>query len=130
MRSREVPREIGESPSESAPHHYVFVGHSGSRPANEIEAVMVAAPHTEPVVSKHERSHLKDVIVDAVDQLTAEQQWIFDALFIRKASLRELGHELSLSKTSVARKRDGLLAALRRHLSDHPAVKEYLKDNG
>lgn len=118
---REFPRDMQPDDNQ-----VTWINQSDLRPATPIEALMQTAPHRDVDVSRAERLPLKDIIADAVDQLTEEQRWIFDALFYRKLSLRELGRELSLSKTSIARKRDRLLRSLRNELADHPTIKEYI----
>jgi hypothetical protein len=66
-------------------------------------------------------------VADAIDGLTEEQHWIFDALFVRRISLRALGRELSIPKTTVARKRDALLQVLREKLEQEPMIVDYLE---
>lgn len=127
---RELPRNFEPEPdddlSETGPS-YIQVGCGSVRPLNEYEALMCARPHEYPVVSREERLPLRDIIADALDELTDEQRWIFDALFVRRLSLRKLGAELSIPKTTVARMRDTLLSALREMLETDPRIQSYLE---
>lgn len=132
MRTREIPWDMDPDPSdpsasETGPQR-AFVGHSEWRPVSPLESLMQTAPHSDPATSRQERLPLRDVLADAIDMLSEEERWIFDALFVRRASLRALGRELSLSKTGVARKRDRLLDRLREHLGNEQIVKEYLDE--
>lgn len=138
-RRREVPRDfdpnVGTAESDSARRlsdtepadGFVFLGHSSYRPVNEYDAVMRCAPHEEPEVSAEERLELRDLIVDAIDELDEQQRWIFDALFVRRASLRGLAREINVPKTTLARWRDSLLVTLREKLGCDPAVADYLE---
>lgn len=129
---REIPRDMDPDPSDEnageTGNQYQFVGQGVTRPDNEWEALLTAPPHTEPEISREERLPLRDVIADALDQLTDEERWVFDALVVRKLSLRQLGRELAISKSSVARHRDQTYARLRELLSAHPTVRSYLND--
>ena len=82
---------------------FVFVGGDSGRPTTEMQALMESPPFTEPEVSRLERLELRDVICDALDDLDEQEQWIFDALFVRRLSLRELAAEIAMPKTTVAR---------------------------
>lgn len=134
---RELPRDFqpkiganGEGLSDTEPsgaRTWVFLGHSEYRPTNEYDALMRCAAHEEPESSREERLVLREPISDAIDSLTEEERWIFDALFVRRASLRELAREIAVPKTTVARRRDALLVTLREKLQSDPFVVEYLE---
>lgn len=127
---REVPRDMepGDDLSETGPS-FVFIGHSNVRPINEFQAVMECEPFQEPDVSQEERLELRDLIVDALDDLDEQEQWIFDSLFVRRLSLRELAAEINMPKTTVARWRDRLLQRLREKLVNEPKIIGYLEGN-
>ena len=127
---RELPRDFEPDPDGElavTDQSFVWVGHSEYRPVNEWDAVMSTAPHVDPGVSRAERYPLREIVADAIDGLTEEQHWIFDALFVRRISLRALGRELSIPKTTVARKRDALLQVLREKLEQEPMIVDYLE---
>lgn len=126
---RELPRafevdSFGDLDSGNPDH--TFIAHSEYRPINEYDAVMRCAPFEEPEVSRDERLTMRDVIVDAIDGLDDQQRWIFDALFIRRCSLRQLGAEVQIPKTTLARRRDELCAVLREKLQNDPMIDAYL----
>lgn len=127
---REVPRNFEPSPddelSDTGPS-FVYIGHGSCRPENEWQALMEAPPFIEPEVSQFERLALRDVIVDALESLTSEEQWIFDALYVRKLSERQLAAEIKLPKTTMRRRKEKLLLRLRHILEDDVRIVEYLK---
>lgn len=128
---RELPRsfeaDLDDDLHDTGPQ-YVFVGHGESRPQSEYEALMVVQPHSDPDVSRNERLLLRDAIVDAIDGLDEEDRWIFDALFIRRTSLRSLEQELQVPKTTLARRRDRITAQLREALAGNEQIERYLSD--
>jgi RNA polymerase sigma factor (sigma-70 family) len=129
--ARELPRDFNpdsddESYWEDVDDTYVVVGGDSRRPSTPMQALMEARPNCEPEVSRMERLGLRDVIVDALDDLDEQEQWIFDALFVRRLSRRELAAEIAMPKTTVARWRDRLLQRLRDKLETDPRITEYL----
>lgn len=132
---KELPRDF--EPREHREHNgklnvtesneYQFYGHSEYGPLNEYDAIMRAAPFQPIEVSRAERYELRDILVDAIDSLTEEERWTFDALFIRRASLRALGSEIGVPKTTLARRRDALVMKLRLLLQDQPKIIAYLE---
>lgn len=130
-KQREVPRDMfpsdDEMPDRETGPQYIFIAHAERRPENEFQALMECAPFEEPDVSRDERLELRDVIVDALDNLTDQEQWIFDSLFVRRLSLRQLATEINMPKTTVARWRDRLLQRLREKLVNEPQIVNYLE---
>jgi RNA polymerase sigma factor (sigma-70 family) len=129
--ARELPRDFNPNPDdesywEDVDDTYIVVGGDSRRPSTPMQALMECQPHREPEVSRIERLELRDVIVDALDDLDMQEQWIFDALFVRRLSLRELAAEIAMPKTTVARWRDRLLSRLRDKLETDPRITEYL----
>lgn len=107
--------------------HEGTVAHSETRAQDPIEALMICPPGIDPETSRDELSHLRDIIQDAIDDvLDDRERWVFDALVTRKASSREVGRELSLSKSHVLNIRDRALMKLRTRLIESPEVREYL----
>ena len=129
--ARELPRDF--NPDTWDDNHlgdiddtYVMIGGDSRRPSTDMQALMEARPNCEPEVSRMQRLELRDVICDALDDLDEQEQWIFDALFVRRLSLRELAAEIAMPKTTVARWRDRLLQRLRDKLETDPRIIEYL----
>lgn len=103
------------------------VAHGMTRPQNPIEALMQCAPFQDPDTSRDELAHLRDIIQDAIDDaLDDRERWVFDGLYSRRASSREVGRELSLSKSHVLNIRDRALLKLRTRLIESPEVRRYL----
>lgn len=102
------------------------VAHSETRPDTAIEALMQCAPGVDPLPSRDELLPLRDILQDAIERLTAREQWIFDALTTRKLSLRQCAAELALSKTHVQRERDIIHMKLRTILIESQEIREYL----
>lgn len=70
---------------------------------------------------------LRELVNDAIDDILTELElWVFNALFVEQKSLRKLGNELSIPKTTVARIRDRSTEKLRKKLSSEPLIQEYL----
>lgn len=109
------------------------VGCAEFRAENEYEALMQAPPGHEPVVPREEMRQLRDVIVDAIDTLSDEDRYIFDACFVRRAPLRLLGEELGwgspphFAHTTVARTRDRIVQDLRATLRGEFMIRMYLR---
>lgn len=100
-------------------------------PLNEYEALMQAPPGVEPEESQVEIEARLEALPDAVAELLDEvlsprERWIVDALFWRRLPLRHVEREMGVSKTQVARIRDGALGKLREHLSTSPEASRYL----
>jgi len=129
--ARELPRDFNpdsddESYWEDVDNTYIVVGGDSHRPSTPMQALMECQPFHDPEVSRIERLELRDVIVDALENLDEQEQWIFDALFVRRLSLRDLAAEIAMPKTTVARWRDRLLAKVRSQLETDPRIIEYL----
>lgn len=116
-----------------------------------MQALMEAAPGEEPEPSIAELIGLRDVLADAMDQLTEEEREIVNATVIEQASLRELDYRWGgahargdvdegtapvdapvgpggrpLPRTTIAYKRDRALEKLAVALGDNPEVVSYL----
>lgn len=100
---------------------------SRQRPFSQIQALMEAMPHTEPVVSIEERLQAKEAIADAVETLTPEETWVFNATVIEGLSLRTVGKQLGVSKNTVASRRDEALRKLRELLKNNPSIQATLE---
>ena len=85
-----------------------------------------AAPFTEPEESIDEQNELREILADAVDSLTEEEQWIFLMLTKARLSLRFVGSVLGVPKTTLARRRDRIIRKLQEQLSESTLVQERL----
>ena len=96
------------------------------RAFSPLEALIACAPSQEPEESVLEQLALRDVLADALDSLEEDDRWIFDMLIVVRLSLRFVGLVIGMPKTTVARRRDRIIADLRQRLLDHPVIKERL----
>jgi DNA-directed RNA polymerase specialized sigma subunit len=89
-----------------------------------IEALMVCFPLDEPEESVLEQLLLREALADALDSLEEDDRWIFDMLIVVRLSLRFVGRVIGIPKTTLARRRDRIIANLQEQLFDNPVVKE------
>jgi RNA polymerase sigma factor (sigma-70 family) len=98
-----------------------------TRPLNEYQALLEAAPFEDPDLSRAELLPLRDVVADAIDDvLTERERFVFDLIATERRSRRETAAMLSLSKSQVDRIYHRACALLRDALQDDPTIKEYL----
>lgn len=91
------------------------------------EAIMSAPPHAPLELSQEELLPLRECLLDAMDDvLTEMERHIVTSLMSGASSLRIVGRELGLPKTTVARLRDQAHQKLRRALEDQPLIAAYL----
>jgi RNA polymerase sigma factor (sigma-70 family) len=95
---------------------------SPTRPDTPYRALMEAAPFEQVETSVAELLEAREVLADAFDTLTAEEQWIVNALVVERLSIRELGEQLGAPKTTMARIRDKALGKLKEKLQDNPII--------
>jgi len=96
------------------------------QPETAIQALQQTAPHQTARVSLEERHDLREAVVAAIDSLEPEEVWLINALLFERLSLRDVEYVLGIPKTTVARKRDNILAKLRQTLEDNPYVREHI----
>lgn len=84
------------------------------------------APFDEPQESIQEQDELREILADALDSLTEEEQWIFLMLTTVKLSLRFVGRVLDVPKTTLARRRDRIVRKLQDELADSVLVQRRL----
>lgn len=101
---------------------------SRERPVTEIQALMETRPHETPAVSIEERLKTKELVALAIETLTAEEVWVFNAVVIEGLSLRVVGKQLNVSKNTVAARRDQAIKKLRALLENEPSIQAVLKD--
>ena len=96
------------------------------QPETAIQALQQTAPHQKTRVSLEERYDLREAVVDAIESLEPDEVWLINALLFERLSLRDAEYILGIPKTTVARKRDKVLAKLRQMLEDNPYVREHI----
>jgi len=97
------------------------------RPFSAAEALMSSAPFDEPEESVMEQLELRDVLADALDTLDEEERWIFDMLVVVRLSLRFVGRVVGIPKTTLARRRDKVIAKLQQQLLESPEVRNRVR---
>ena len=100
---------------------------SQRRPENLYDALVRAAPFQEIEESIAEQDELREILADAVDELTEEEQWIFLMFTTVRLSLRFVGRVLDVPKTTLARRRDRIIQKLQGLLLDSPLVQERVR---
>ncbi len=91
------------------------------------EALMSCAPFDEPEESIMEQLELRDALADALDSLDEDERWIFDMLVVVRLSLRFVGRVVGIPKTTLARRRDKVIAKLQQQLLESPVVQNRLR---
>ena len=94
-------------------------------PTDQYQSVMEAPPNTEPAMSLDDRHELREIINDAVEGLDPEDKWIWEARVHRKMSIRAIGRELGIPKTSLGRQLQAIREQLQQELQTHPVIKEH-----
>jgi len=97
------------------------------RPDNRYDALMRTAPGVEPEESIEEQNELREILADALDSLTEEEQWIYLMLTTVRLSLRFVGLVLGVPKTTLARRRDRIIQKLQETLMESPLVRERMR---
>ena len=89
-----------------------------SAPLNEIDALMRAAPHSEPERSQTEWLATRELLCDAMDDcLTEQERFIVNATVIERKALRAIAQELGMTKSTVHNVQHESLRKLRVHLT-------------
>ena len=99
------------------------------RPWSPLQALMEAAPHEDPETSRLELLLLRDVLADALDDLSPRDRRLVEARVIERKPLRKLERELGWKKSHMQRREKQLLELLATRLERHPAIKQYLRRN-
>ena len=84
------------------------------RPFSATEALMSCAPFEEP----------EESVLDTLDE---EERWIFDMLVVVRLSLRFVGRVVGIPKTTLARRRDKVIAKLQQQLLESPEVRNRVR---
>ena len=98
----------------------------GNRPINEFDALLRTAPGESPERTITELQTLREAIVDAQEQLSAEHQYIINCVHSERLSYAQLGRRLGVSKTHADRLGKAAEAALRNELLTNPVIQERL----
>lgn len=96
-------------------------------PENPLQALMESMPNTGPEESVIELAPIREVVAEAVDMLTEEEQWVINALFSEQLSLAKVGKQLNVSKTHVFRIRNRALLKLESLLHDNPLIRKRIR---
>jgi len=99
------------------------------RAFSPLEALIACAPSQEPEESVLEQLALREALADALDSLEEDDRWIFDMLIVVRLSLRFVGRVVGIPKTTLARRRDRIVADLRERLLENPVVRERFRDH-
>lgn len=117
-------------PDERRPKREVLVDFADSErattasPAGPLQALMECAPGDEPAESVLELQPLREAVAKCVGRLTAEQQYIVNAVASERLSIRNLAARLGLQKTQTHRLWQAALVDLERHCRNTPIIRE------
>lgn len=132
MAKREIPTPISEwrrnapaDPLEAKdwPEGAVRETTFTRRPETPIEALLEATPGETPETSLQEIAELRDVVIDAIEQLPDRLRFVVDAINSERLSLHQLARRMGISKTHAHRLREQAFAELRAALSTHPIIR-------
>lgn len=87
---------------------------------------MNCPPGVVPLESLLEQNEIREVVADAFDTLSDDDLWIYHMLCNVKMSLRFTGRVIGIPKTTLARRRDKIIADLEAKLMASPAVRNRL----
>ena len=99
------------------------------RAFSPIEALMSCPPSEDPEESVLEQIALREALADALDNLEEDDRWIFDMLIVVRLSLRFVGRVVGVPKTTLARRRNRIVADLQEQLLENPVVRERFRDH-
>lgn len=94
----------------------------------EIDALMRTRPHEDPMVSVEEQVELGDLLAWAVDQLSEEDQDIWNAHAIEGIGYRTIGKRMGISQFPIQRRVADIRQRLQELLADHPLVQQHLEE--
>lgn len=92
-------------------------------PQSELQALMEAAPHTEPE-EVDPTGPLREAMAEAISRLDPLEQMVVEALFFEGLSLRQAEERFARGRSTIQRIRDNALEHLQPLLADMAAVKE------
>jgi hypothetical protein len=94
----------------------------GGMPANPLQALMEAAPNTEPAETLLDFQLFKEAVTDCIDTLSAQDRYIIEAVLFERLTFRPLGARLGLSHEHARRLYKKALERLAVPLSQHPTI--------
>lgn len=106
-----------------------FMPHKNEMPENEYQALMEAAPGDTIPVAKDVYNPIKDIIIDALDELAPQDKYIIDAINYEQISFEELGKRLGCSGTHAWRLKNAAYDALRDILMQNELIKELMDED-
>ena len=93
-------------------------------PSSFIEALMQTPPGESSADSLENTLWLHDVVLETLETLPEEDQWILQMLLVVQIPLRRLATLMEIPKTSLARRRDDALEVVKERLLEHDAIRE------
>lgn len=96
------------------------------RPETMLEALMRAAPGDEPAESLEELQPVREAVADCIDQLTAEQRFVIEAIQAERISYRDLHRRLGCSLGKAWNLHRDATRTLRTLLEAHPVIRRRL----
>ena len=96
------------------------------RPETELQALMEAAPHSTPEESVEELAPLREVLIDAFDQLDDIEKYVVEGCIIQNKSVRQVAEDMVALQIVPTFSKSGVHGALQRALAK---LGELLVDN-
>ena len=96
------------------------------KPATALQALMDAAPYTEPVSSIEEMTELFDIVRGAIESLHSDDQMLIEAIVFERMSFRGLEARYNIPKSIIHRRYAAAILELRGLLIEYPLIVEYL----
>jgi len=97
-------------------------------PSSEMQSLMEAEPHQEPVRVTHLVTKFEIPIKEALACLEDWELEIVLLLAFEQLSLRVAGRILGIPKTTLARRRDAIYAKMRKELETNEEIQEHLSN--
>jgi DNA-directed RNA polymerase specialized sigma subunit len=97
-----------------------------TRPDNELQALMEAAPNEPTDSSLEEIEPLKNAVIDCIEMLSPQDKFIIEAINYEQLTYQELGTRMGISNVHAWRLKNDAFKRLKELLSNHPVIQEYL----
>ena len=105
----------------------VFTPLHNSKPMTELEALMQTPPGEEPETSIYELQPLREAVAESIEQLSAEDIFIIEALLSEQISLQQLASRMGITKTHTWRLRNKAFDKLEAILSINPTIRRRIQ---